>query len=368
MDATDLILKKRVTRAVNCGQVTIGAGNPISVQTMTNTDTRDVDATSKQIQECVLEGADIVRVAVLDQDAAKAISAIKKKTSCPLVADIHFDYRLALLSLEHGADKVRVNPGNIGGPERLLEVAKSADRVGASIRIGINGGSLEKDILDSYGSPCPEALVESARRCLDFLAQHGFQNVVVSLKSSDVTNTLKAYALLAPKTDAPFHIGITEAGPGLGGIVKSSTGIGALLALGLGDTLRVSLTEPPVEEVKVGKHILQALGKRRFGPDIISCPTCGRTQVNLDSIVRQVANELSGLSVPIKIAIMGCPVNGPGEAKEADVGIACGRQGGILFSHGKILKTVKQDEMVKALLELVQHEVSCLADRGQKHG
>ncbi len=357
MDTADIILRRRKTKPVHCGGVTIGGHSPISVQTMTNTDTRDVQSTVRQIEECVAAGADIVRIAVPDKEAATALGYVKKSVPCPIVADIHFDHRLAILALQNGADKVRVNPGNIGGQENLLEIARLAKDKGASLRVGVNGGSLERDILDRFGGPTPEALVESARRSLDFLETNGIDGIVVSIKSSDVQNTIKAYSLLARHTFWPFHIGITESGPGLSGIIKSSAGIGSLLSLGLGDTVRVSLTGSPVEEVKVARGILQAMGEGRFGPDIVSCPTCGRTQVDLVKVANEVAAKLSGIRMPLRVAVMGCPVNGPGEAREADVGLACGREGGVLFSHGKVLGTVPESQMVDALLALAKEEV-----------
>ncbi|MGI6643757.1 MAG: flavodoxin-dependent (E)-4-hydroxy-3-methylbut-2-enyl-diphosphate synthase [Bacillota bacterium] len=357
MDASKIVFRRRSTKPVRCGSVTIGGNSPISIQTMTNTDTRDIQSTIRQIEECVTAGADIVRVAIPDKKAAEALGTIKKNVSCPIVADIHFDYRLAILALKNGADKVRVNPGNIGGQARLLEVARIAKERGSALRIGINGGSLEKDILDRFGGPTPEAMVESARRSLDLLETNGIDGIVVSLKSSDVQNTIKSYSLLSRHTSWPFHVGITEAGPGLSGVIKSSAGIGSLLSLGLGETIRVSLTGSPVEEVQVARSIIQAMGVGRFGPNLISCPTCGRTQVNLVKVANEVAARLGPIRVPLTVAVMGCPVNGPGEAREADVGLACGRDGGVLFSHGKIIRTVHEDQMVDALLALVKEEV-----------
>ncbi len=358
------IFERRETEAVRCGDVTIGGSSPISIQTMTNTDTRDVLSTCRQIEECVSAGADIVRVSVTDSEAAQAISVIKKRITCPIVADIHFDHRLAISALENGADKVRVNPGNIGGRDRLLKVAEAARDRGACLRVGVNGGSLEKDILVKFGGPTPEALVESARRSLKFLEDNGMGSIVVSMKSSGVKETVVAYSLLAESSRWPFHIGITEAGPGSTGAIKSACGIGSLLCLGLGDTLRVSLTGSPVEEVKVAQQILQASGEKRFGPELISCPTCGRTQVDLVAIVDQVSKRLSHIKMPLKVAVMGCPVNGPGEAREADVGLACGRQGGVLFSRGRVLGTVAEEEMVNALFRLIDEEIRARGGSG----
>jgi (E)-4-hydroxy-3-methylbut-2-enyl-diphosphate synthase len=348
------LFKRRKTTPVRCGSVAIGGNAPVSIQTMTKCDTRDIDAVVREIRQAVSHGADIVRVAVPDKEAARALEAIKKQVQCPVVADIHFDYKLALLSLEAGADKVRVNPGNLGGKERLITVAGMARAKGAAIRLGINSGSLEKDILEAYGAPTPEAMVESARRHLAYLEDAGVEDIVISLKSSSAKDTIGAYMLMGQFTNWPFHIGITEAGPGLHGRIKSAAGIGTLLALGLGDTVRVSLTGPSYEEVEVAKQILQSVGIRVFGPDMISCPTCGRTQVDLASIARQVSDALKGMTVPLKVAVMGCPVNGPGEAKEADIGVACGRDGGILFSRGKVLGRVASEEIVPALVRLAR--------------
>lgn len=348
------LFRRRKTHAVRCGDVIIGGGSPVSVQTMTKTDTRDVAATLAQVNQCAEAGADIVRVAVPDMDAVEALKKIKAGAKCPIVADIHFDYNLAVASMRAGADKVRVNPGNIGGRENLLKVAREAKERGAAIRVGVNSGSLEKDILEKYGGPEPEALVESARRSLEFLEDHGIGDLVISLKSSSVKATVKAYALMAGETRWPFHIGITEAGPGMGGVIKSAVGISSLLTLGLGDTVRVSLTGSPLEEVKVAREILQAAEAAVFGPEIISCPTCGRTQVNLIPVAEAVAERLKDMRAHLKVAIMGCPVNGPGEAREADVGVACGRDGGILFRHGKVLGRVPEAEIVDALVRLAR--------------
>lgn len=353
---SDCLFRRRKTTPVRCGNVVIGGDAPISIQTMTKCDTKDVPAVVREIREAVSLGAEIVRVSVSDVEAARAIKSIKQEVSCPVVADIHFDYRLALAAIENGADKIRVNPGNIGGKDRLLQVAEAARARGVAIRIGVNSGSLEKDILEKFGAPTPEAMVESAKRHLEYLESHGVDGIVLSLKSSSVKDTIRSYVLMARETLWPFHIGVTEAGPGLKGTVKSTAGIGALLAMGIGDTIRVSLTGPSRDEVVVGKEILQALEIRRFGPDIISCPTCGRTQVDLIPIAKKVAEEVKDLEVPLKIAVMGCPVNGPGEAREADVGVACGREGGVLFSHGKVIGRVSSENMVNALLDLVREE------------
>lgn len=363
MRESDKLFSRRETVPVRCGDVVIGGQAPVSVQTMTKTDTRDVEATVRQISEAVHEGADIVRVAVLDAEAASAVKEIVRQSACPIVADIHFDYNLAIQCIENGASKVRVNPGNIGGAEKLLLVARKASERGACLRVGINGGSLEKDILASHGGPTPEALVESAKRAVSCLEDGGFEGIVLSLKSSSVRDTIRAYTLMATETRWPFHVGVTEAGPGMPAVVKSTAGIASLLTLGIGDTIRVSLTGSPVEEVRVGKEILQAMGSA-YGPELISCPTCGRTQVDLIPIAQEVAERLKGVRAPVKVAIMGCPVNGPGEAREADAGVACGRDGGFLFSHGRVLGHVTQDQIVEALMDLVREEAE--KPRGDK--
>jgi len=352
-NAQDLF-ERRKSRPVRCGNLTIGGSAKISIQTMAKTDTRDIRATVEEIQEAVSAGADIVRVAVVDEQAARAIKYIKEQVTCPIVADIHFDYRLAMLALESGSDKVRVNPGNIGSKEKLLEVARKAQSMGAAVRLGVNSGSLEKDVLETYGSPCAEAMVESAKRHDSFLLDNGIEGAVISLKSSSVKETIRAYSIMASYTDWPFHIGVTETGPGNLGVTKSAAGIGTLLTLGIGDTVRVSLTGPAREEVVIAKAILQSLELGTFGPDIISCPTCGRTEIDIIHIAEAVKDGLKDLKTPIKVAIMGCPVNGPGEAREADIGIACGREGGILFSHGKPIGRVSHDKIVDTLLRLAR--------------
>jgi (E)-4-hydroxy-3-methylbut-2-enyl-diphosphate synthase len=356
MKVSDRILVRRSTIPVRCGSVVIGGNSPISIQTMTKTDTRDVEATLHEIDLLMAAGAEIIRLAIPDETAAEAFGVIRKNTTCPLVADIHFDYKLAVECLRLGADKVRINPGNIGGYNKVLEVAREAKKHGASIRVGINGGSLEKDILTKYQGPIPEALVESAYRCIQFLHDSDFSDIVISLKSSNVPDTIRSYILMAEKTDLPFHIGITEAGPGQQAIIKSSSGIASLICLGLGDTLRVSLTGPSSDEVVVARQILQSLELRSFGPNVISCPTCGRTQVNIVPIAQEVSRRLKDIKAPCTVAVMGCPVNGPGEAKEADYGVACGREGGILFAHGKVIGRVTPEEMVDALLNLIKSE------------
>ena len=321
---------------------------------MTNTPTQDVAATVSQIERLTQAGCEIVRVAVPDAEAAEAIAVIKKKVSIPLIADIHFDYRLAIASARAGADGLRLNPGNIGGREKVKAVADCARDLNVSIRIGVNAGSLEKDLLKKYQGVTPEAMVESALRHIELLKSLDFHQMKISLKASDVERTVAAYQLLAAETDLPFHIGVTEAGTLYSGIVKSALGIGMLLSKGIGDTIRVSLTRDPVEEVRVGFEILKALGIRQRGPDIISCPTCGRCNIDLFDIVERIEKALMTVSSPIKIAVMGCVVNGPGEAREADIGIAGGEGNGILFRKGKVVKKFPQDQLVDVLLAEVE--------------
>lgn len=357
-------LTRNKTRRISVGRVMIGASAPIAVQSMTNTQTQNVTATVSQIKRLEEAGCEIVRVAVPDQEAAEAIQLIKKEISIPLIADIHFDYRLAIASARAGADGLRLNPGNIGNKKKIKAVVDAAGNHGIPIRVGINSGSLEKDLLTKYNGVTPEGMVESAMRHLDLLASMDFHNVKLSIKASDVSRTVAAYRLLASKTDVPLHLGVTEAGSLYSGIVKSALGIGMLLAEGIGDTIRVSLTRDPVEEIRVGFEILKALGIRQHGPEIISCPTCGRCGIDLFKIVEEVENVLLTKSVPIKIAIMGCVVNGPGEAKEADIGIAGAEGKGILFRKGKVIKKFPQDKLAQVLLEEVEkYEKSSHSDK-----
>jgi (E)-4-hydroxy-3-methylbut-2-enyl-diphosphate synthase len=343
-------ISRRQTRPIYMGKVKIGGGAPISVQSMTNTPTQDVTATVAQIHRLEEAGCEIVRVAVPDGEAAKAIRFIKDAIKIPLIADIHFDHRLAIQAAEAGADGLRINPGNIGGEDKVRNVVSCAKDRQIPIRIGVNAGSLEKNLLEAYGGATPEAMVESALRHIDLLAKHDFDLIKISLKASDVHRTVAAYRLLSEKIDFPLHIGVTEAGGLYSGIVKSALGIGMLLADGIGDTLRVSLTRDPVEEVRVGYEILKALDIRKVGPEIISCPTCGRCEIDLFSIAEEVEKALLNRKTPLKVAIMGCVVNGPGEAKEADVGIAGGRGTGILFRKGEVIRKVPQEQLVEALL------------------
>lgn len=346
--------KRKKTRSVNVGGVQVGDMAPVVVQSMTNTMTQDVTSTVAQIKSLEEAGCEIIRVAVIDEEAAKSIAGIKKEISIPVIADIHFDHRLAIASAKAGVDGLRINPGNIGNKKNIKAVVDCSKDYGLPIRIGVNAGSLEQDILDAHNGVTPEAMVESAMRHIELLAELDFHNIKVSLKASDVFRTIEAYRLLSSKVDYPLHVGVTEAGSLFPGIVKSSLGIGMLLAEGIGDTIRVSLTRDPVEEIRTAYEILKALGLRRRGPEIISCPTCGRCNIDLFKISETVENTLKNSLVPIKIAIMGCVVNGPGEAKEADIGIAGGNGIGILFSKGKVIKKFDEKDLVDVLLSEVK--------------
>jgi len=342
------------TRSITVGNVAVGGGAPVSVQSMCNTDTRDVAATLEQIRRLDEAGCEIIRCAVPDQEAAEALGAIKKECPMPLIADIHFDHKLALASVEAGVDALRINPGNIGERWKVQEVVSAcADRC-IPIRIGVNAGSLEKRILEKYGHPTAEALVESAIDNIRILEELSFDQIKVSLKASDVRRTIDAYRLLSSKVDYPLHVGVTEAGTTWSGTIKSAIGIGALLADGIGDTLRVSLTGDPVEEVRVGWEILKSLDLRDRGPVFISCPTCGRCQIDLIDVAEEVERRLHNLPKKISIAVMGCVVNGPGEAREADLGLAGGRGEGIIFRKGELVRRVPQAQMVEALIEEAQ--------------
>ena len=328
-------MERRKTRQIQLGNVKIGGGAPVAVQSMTNTHTDDAAATLEQINRLAEAGCDIVRCAVPDMAAVEGLKEIVEKSPIPVIADIHFDYRLAIAAMENGADKIRINPGNIGSTER----------------IGVNAGSLPKDLLEKYGHPTPEALVEAAWRHIRILESMDYRNIKISLKAHDVPLTIAAYRLLASQCDYPLHVGITEAGTINSGIIKSAVGIGTLLAEGIGDTIRVSLTGDPVQEVKTGFAILKALGLREYGPTLISCPTCGRTRINLEKLALTVEKKLDGITEPITVAVMGCVVNGPGEAREADVGIAGGIGEGLLFRKGEILRKVKEEEIVDELFK-----------------
>lgn len=347
-------IKRKKTRPVMVGKVKVGGMAPISIQSMTNTFTQDIPATVSQIQRLETAGCEIVRVAVPDIEAAEAISLIKKEITIPIIADIHFDYRLALASAKAGADGLRINPGNIGSKKKVKAVVDCAKDFNISIRIGVNSGSVEKDLVKKFKGPCAEAMVESAILKIDLLKSLDFHEIKVSLKASDVYRTVKAYRLLSEKTDLPLHVGVTEAGGLYSGIVKSSLGIGMLLAEGIGDTIRVSLTRDPVEEVRTGYEILKGLDIRKHGPEIISCPTCGRCNIDLFGIVEELEKSLWLKSTPIKIAIMGCVVNGPGEAKEADIGIAGGDGVGILFKKGKVVRKFPEEKLAEVLLKEIK--------------
>lgn len=345
-----LTLRKK-TRRVYVGKVPIGGGAPISVQSMCSTDTRDVKATLRQIKRLEKAGCEIVRLAVLDEKAAEAISLIKQVAKIPLVADIHFDYRLALKSLDSGVDKLRINPGTIGALWKIKEVIKAVKERRIPLRIGVNAASLPKSILKKYSHASPSAMVEAALDQVKILEDLDYQEIVVSLKASDVPKTIEAYKLFSEKSNYPLHLGVTEVGTYKVGSIKSAVGIGSLLAVGIGDTIRVSLTGDPVEEIKVGYEILKSLNLREYGPILISCPTCGRMEIDLLPIVRQVEKRLTKLKEPIKVAVMGCVVNGPGEAKEADIGVAGGRGIGLIFSKGRIIRKVKEKDIVKSLIQ-----------------
>lgn len=343
-----------MTRRIQVGAVPVGGGAPVSIQSMCNTATEDVEATVQQIRRLEQAGCDIVRVAVPTEEAARAIPAIKRGIRIPLVADIHFDYKLALLCIDGGVDKIRINPGNIGSKERVRAVADGCRERGIPIRVGVNGGSLEKDILRKYGGVTAEALAESALGHVHLLEDCGFGDICISVKCSRVPVNLAAYELLHERVDYPLHLGVTEAGTPEMGVLKSAIGIGGLLCRGIGDTLRVSLTADPVEEVTAAKKILQAAGIRRTEPDLIACPTCGRTQYDMLPIAREVERRLKDCHKPITVAVMGCVVNGPGEAAAADVGIAGGRGEGLLFAKGKILRKVPQDQLVDELFREIE--------------
>ena len=342
-------MQRKITRQIHIGAVAIGGGAPVSVQSMTNTKTQDAQATVRQIEALAAAGCDIVRLAVPDKEAAANIGRIKAQTTVPLVADIHFDYRLALQAIEQGIDALRLNPGNIGGAENVRRVAEAAKARGIPIRIGVNAGSLDKRLLAKYGGVTAEALVESALEHVRLLEEQDFHDMKISLKAHDVPLTLAAYRLMSERCDYPLHLGITEAGTVRSGIIKSAVGIGALLAEGIGDTLRVSLTGDPIVEVRVAREILKSLGLRDYGPTLISCPTCGRTAIDLPSIAERVEERLSGIARPIHVAVMGCVVNGPGEARGADVGIAGGKGVGLVFRKGEVVRQVKEEELVEEL-------------------
>ena len=344
-------MKRKITRQIKIGDIAIGGGAPICVQSMTNTKTHDVASSVRQIKRLVDAGCDIVRLAVPDMEAAVALKKIKGLVDVPLVADIHFDYRLALAAIESGIDALRLNPGNIGDTERVEAVVKAAKTRHIPIRIGVNAGSLDKALLAKYGRPTAEAMVESAMQHIAILERLDFYDTKISLKAHDVPLTIAAYQLMSETTDYPLHLGITEAGTVNSGIIKSSVGIGALLAQGIGDTFRISLTGDPVEEVKVANQILKSLNLREYGPSLVSCPTCGRCNIDLAQIATQVEEKLASIKKPIRVAVMGCVVNGPGEAREADVGIAGGKKEGLVFKKGEIIRKVPEECLVEELFK-----------------
>ena len=344
-------IKRKLTKEVSVGNLKIGGNNPIVIQSMCNTKTADVKATVEQIRRLEEAGCELVRVAVPYMEAAKAIGEIKKNISIPLVADIHFDYRLALEVMNQGIDKVRINPGNIGSEERIKAVVDMAKEKHIPIRIGVNSGSLEKELLEKYGRVTPEALVESALKHVRILEKFDFHDIVISIKASSVPFSIAAYNLLSEKVDYPLHVGITEAGTVWSGTVKSAVGIGAILSQGIGDTIRVSLTGDPVEEIKAAKEILKGLELRKFGVEFVSCPTCGRTQIDLIKIASIVEEKCRYINKDIKVAVMGCVVNGPGEAREADIGIAGGKGEGLLFKKGEIIKKVPEECLIDELMK-----------------
>ncbi len=343
------------TKVIHIGDRVIGGGNPILIQSMTNTKTEDVAATVEQIRKLTAAGCDIIRCAVPTQEAAAAIREIKKEISIPLVADIHFDYRLAIAAMENGADKIRINPGNIGSRERLNAVVQTAKERNIPIRVGVNSGSLEKDLVEKYHGVTAEGIVESALDKVHMIEEEGYDNLVISIKSSDVLMCAKAHELIASKTVYPLHVGITEAGTLLSGNIKSAIGLGMILSQGIGDTIRVSLTGDPLEEVKSAKLILRTLGLRNGGIEVVSCPTCGRTRIDLIGLANQVENMVEDIPLDLKVAVMGCVVNGPGEAKEADIGIAGGVGEGLLIKKGEVVRKVPEAELLSVLREELLH-------------
>jgi (E)-4-hydroxy-3-methylbut-2-enyl-diphosphate synthase len=343
-------ITRKNTRQVMVGPVPVGGGAPIAVQSMTNTDTRDVEATVAQIKRLEAAGCEIIRLAVLDMAAAAALATIRARIAIPLIADIHFDARLAVAAMEHGAQGIRINPGNIGGAAKLARVVAAAKAHQVSIRVGVNSGSVEKDILARYGHPTPAALVASALRNIALLEEMDFREIKVSIKSSDVLTTIDAYRQLAAVCDYPLHLGVTEAGGLIAGTVKSSVALGLLFAEGIGDTMRISLTRDPVEEVRVAYELLRALHIRQRGPELISCPTCGRCRVDLFSLAEQIEKHIQNIETPLKIAVMGCVVNGPGEAREADLGVAGGQGVGIIFKKGEVYRKVPEAELLAVFI------------------
>lgn len=343
------------TKVITIGDRKIGGGNPILIQSMTNTPTEDVEATVSQILRLEKAGCEIIRCTVPTKEAAKALSEIKKQIHIPLVADIHFDYRMAIAAMENGADKIRINPGNIGGHEKVAEVVKVAKERDIPIRVGVNSGSLEKELVEKYGGVTAEGIVESALDKVRMIEGLGYENLVISIKSSDVLMCIRAHEILAGKTDYPLHVGITEAGTLMGGNIKSGVGLGVILYQGIGDTIRVSLTGDPVEEIKSAKLILRTLGLRKGGIEVVSCPTCGRTKIDLIGLANQVEEMVADIPLDLKVAVMGCAVNGPGEAKEADIGIAGGIGEGLLIKKGEIIRKAPEAELLSLLREELLH-------------
>ncbi|MCJ8173101.1 flavodoxin-dependent (E)-4-hydroxy-3-methylbut-2-enyl-diphosphate synthase [Clostridium botulinum] len=347
-------MMRKLTRKVKVGSIYVGGDSPISIQSMTNTDTRDAKNTLNQINKLEEIGCDIIRCAVPDIEASEALKIITKESKIPVVADIHFDYKLALESIKNGVDALRINPGNIGSMERVKMVAEAAKEKSIPIRVGVNSGSLKKDILDKYGRVCPEALVESALQHVNILEKCNFNDIVISIKSSNVIQMIESYRLISGKVNYPLHLGVTEAGTIFRGTIKSSVGIGTLLAEGIGDTIRVSITGDPLEEIKIGKEILRSLGYVNEGIEFVSCPTCGRTNIDLISIAEEVEKRLLNCNKNIKVAVMGCVVNGPGEAREADIGIAGGKGEGLIFKKGEVIKKVKEKNIIDELIKEIE--------------
>lgn len=348
-------MTREETKKVKIGNVWIGGGNPVAIQSMTNTKTEDAESTVEQILKLEAAGCEIIRCAVPTMEAAEAIKQIKKQIHIPLVADIHFDYRLAIAAIENGADKIRINPGNIGGRDRVQAVVDKAKEYGVPIRVGVNSGSLEKNLVEKYGGVTAEGIVESALDKVHLIEEMGYDNLVVSIKSSDVLMCVKAHELIAKECPYPLHVGITESGTLLSGNIKSSVGLGIILYQGIGDTIRVSLTGDPVEEIKSAKLILKTLGLRKGGIEIVSCPTCGRTKIDLIGLANQVEDMVKDIPLDVKVAVMGCVVNGPGEAREADIGIAGGIGEGLLIKKGEVVKKVKEEELLDTLRQELLH-------------
>ncbi len=347
--------KREQTKVIQIGDRRIGGGNPILIQSMTNTPTEDVEKTVAQILALEKAGCEIIRCTVPNENAAKAIGQIKSRIHIPLVADIHFDYRMAIAAIENGADKIRINPGNIGGKDRIQAVVAAARERNIPIRVGVNSGSLERNLVEKYHGVTPEGLVESALDKVHMIEDCGYDRMVISIKSSDVMNCIKAHEILSQQTDYPLHVGITEAGTILSGSIKSSVGLGVILYEGIGDTIRVSLTGDPIEEIKAAKLILRTLGLRRGGVEVVSCPTCGRTKIDLIGLANQVESLVQNYPMDIKVAVMGCAVNGPGEAKEADIGVAGGVGEGLLIKHGEIIRKMPEDQLLDALKYELDH-------------